>query len=130
VQVELPGRLERRGDEIRDGAHNADGAAWLAARLDHSDYTLVVSILRDKDADAMLAAFAAAGRRLVATTSSNGRALPADELAAIAGRYFAEVEIQPDPAAALARAREHGPVLVTGSLYLLADLEASSRNHA
>ena len=127
VRVELPGRLERRGDELRDGAHNPDGAAWLAARLDRSDYTLVVSILRDKDADAMLATLAAAGQRLVATTSSNGRALPADALATIAARHFADVEIEPDPAAALARAREHGPVLVTGSLYLLADL---ARNHA
>jgi dihydrofolate synthase / folylpolyglutamate synthase len=127
VRVELPGRLERRGDELRDGAHNPDGAAWLAARLDRSDYTLVVSILRDKDADAMLASLAAAGQRLVATTSSNGRALPADVLATIAARHFADVEIEPDPAAALARAREHGPVLVTGSLYLLADL---ARNHA
>jgi dihydrofolate synthase / folylpolyglutamate synthase len=127
VRVELPGRLERRGDELRDGAHNPDGAAWLAARLDRSDYTLVVSILRDKDADAMLASLAAAGQRLVATTSSNGRALPADVLATIAARHFADVEIEPDPAAALARARGHGPVLVTGSLYLLADL---ARNHA
>jgi folylpolyglutamate synthase/dihydropteroate synthase len=78
----------------------------------------------------MLAALARTGPRLVATTSSNGRALPADELATIAARHFAEVEIQPDPAAALARAREFGPVLVTGSLYLLGDLEASSRNRA
>jgi dihydrofolate synthase / folylpolyglutamate synthase len=130
VQVTLPGRLERRGDEVRDGAHNAGGAEWLAAQLDRSDYTLVVSILRDKDADAMLAALARTGHRLVATTSSNGRSLPADELAAIAARHFADVEAEPDPSAALARAREHGPVLVTGSLYLLADLEASSRNRA
>jgi dihydrofolate synthase / folylpolyglutamate synthase len=127
VQVMLPGRLQRTGDEVRDGAHNADGAAWLAAHLERSDYTLVVSILRDKDADAMLAALARTGPRLVATTSSNARSLPADELAAIAQRHFAEVEIEPDPAAALARAREHGPVLVTGSLYLLGDL---ARNDA
>ena len=130
VEVTLPGRLERKGEEIRDGAHNADGAAWLAAHLDRSDYTLVVSILRDKDVDAMLASLARAGSRLVATTSSNRRSLPAEELATLAARHFAEVEVEPDPATALARAREHGPVLVTGSLYLLADLEASSRNHA
>ena len=42
-------------------------------------------------------------------------------------RYFAQVEIEPDPVTALARAREHGPVLVTGSLYLIGDL---SRNDA
>ena len=78
----------------------------------------------------MLASLARAGSRLVATTSSNRRSLPAEELATLAARHFAEVEVEPDPATALARAREHGPVLVTGSLYLLADLEASSRNHA
>ena len=122
VEVALPGRLERRGQEIWDGAHNADGAEWLAARLERSDYTIVASILRDKDADAMLRSLARAGRRLVATASSNPRALAAAELARLAEPHFAEVEAVPDPVAALARARERGPVLVTGSLYLLADL--------
>ena len=75
----------------------------------------------------MLAELAALGSTLVATQSSNPRALPAEELARLAEPYFAEVEIEPDPVTALARAREHGPVLVTGSLYLIADL---SRNDA
>jgi dihydrofolate synthase / folylpolyglutamate synthase len=123
VDVSLPGRLERRGDEVWDGAHNADGARWLAARLDRDDYTVVASILRDKDAAAMLSALATVGRRFVATQSSNDRALPAAELARLASRAFDEVVAEPDPASALARAREFGPVLVTGSLYLLADLE-------
>lgn len=127
VDVSLPGRLERRGDEVRDGAHNPDGAAWLAARLDRSDYTVVASILRDKDADAMLATLATLGGRLVATASSSDRALPAEELARRAAPLFDEVEVEPDPVAALARARAHPPVLVTGSLYLLADL---ARNEA
>ncbi len=122
VAVVLPGRLERRGDEVRDGAHNADGARWLAAQLDRHDYTIVASILRDKDAEAMLSALATRGRRFVATESSNDRTLPAEALAHLAAEYFAEVEIEPDPVAALARAHRHPPVLVTGSLYLLADL--------
>ena len=122
VEVALPGRLERRGDEIRDGAHNADGARWLVARLDRDDYTVVASILRDKDAPAMLAALATKGRRFVATESSNDRALPAAELARLASPHFPTVEVEPDPVVALARAREHPPVLVTGSLYLLADV--------
>ena len=33
VEVSLPGRLERRGEEVWDGAHNADGAAWLVRQL-------------------------------------------------------------------------------------------------
>ncbi len=125
VEVALPGRLERRGDEIRDGAHNADGARWLTAQLARGDYTVVASILRDKDVDAMLATLATKGRRFVATESSNDRALPAAELARLAAAHFAEVDVEPDPVAALGRAREHPPVLVTGSLYLLADLAAN-----
>jgi dihydrofolate synthase / folylpolyglutamate synthase len=126
VQVALPGRLERRPEgELWDGAHNADGARWLAARLPPGERVVLASILADKDADAMLAALAGAGRRFVATTSSNARALPAEELARLARGHFAQVEAIADPQQALARARELGPVLVTGSLYLLADL---SRN--
>ena len=123
VEVALPGRLERRSDgEIWDGAHNAEGAAWLVRRLAPADYVLCVSVLRDKDVDSMLVELAAISRRLVATQSSNPRALTAEALARRARAYFSQVEIEPDPAAALARARELGPVLVTGSLYLLADL--------
>ncbi|HKP09711.1 MAG TPA: Mur ligase family protein [Gaiella sp.] len=127
VEVSLPGRLERRGDEIRDGAHNADGVRWLVGRLDRDDYTVVASILRDKDAVAMLSILATRGRRFVATQSTSGRALSATELARLAADHFPEVEIEPDPDAALALARRNPPVLVTGSLYLLADL---ARNDA
>jgi dihydrofolate synthase / folylpolyglutamate synthase len=122
VDVALPGRLERRGDDVLDGAHNPDGAAWLVRQLAPADYVLCVSILRDKDAGAMLAELANLGRTLVATTCSNPRALPAEELARLAAPHFAEIVVEPDPTTALARAREHGPVLVTGSLYLIADL--------
>jgi dihydrofolate synthase/folylpolyglutamate synthase len=124
--VELPGRLERRPGEIRDGAHNVDGVRWLMARLPPADYTICASILRDKDVDAMLATLAAVGSRFVATTSSNARALPAGELADRARTRFALVEAEPTPQTALARAHALGePVLVTGSLYLLAELEAA-----
>ena len=123
VDVRLAGRLERRGDdELRDGAHTAEAVDWLLARLPPHDWTIVASILRDKDADAMLEGLSRAGRTLIATRSSNPRALPEKELAARAEPYFEHVEIQADPVQALRRARELGPVLVTGSLYLLADL--------
>ena len=75
---ELPGRLERRGDEVWDGAHNADGVRWLVPRLDRDDYTIVASILRDKDALEMLSTLATRGRRFVATQSDNDRALSAE----------------------------------------------------
>ena len=123
VQVALAGRLELRDGEVRDGAHTPEAVDWLLERLPRPhDYVVVASILADKDADAILTRLARAGRTLIATRSSNERALPAAEVAARAAA-FAEVEEVPEPAAALARARELGrPILVTGSLYLLADL--------
>ncbi|MDH4178299.1 MAG: Mur ligase family protein [Thermoleophilia bacterium] len=122
--IALPGRLESRPGEIRDGAHNADGVRWLLERLPPGDHVVCASILGDKDVDGMLAGLARAGTRFVATTASNPRALMAGDLAAAAGSHFAHVEAVADPTAALRRAHElGGPVLVTGSLYLLADLE-------
>ncbi len=124
VEVELPGRFEQRGTELWDGAHNPAGARWLVERLPRNDYVLVLSILNDKDADSMLREFASAGDRVIATSSSNPRALPATELADQARPYFAGIEAVDDPVAAVARARElSDAVLVTGSLYLLADLD-------
>jgi dihydrofolate synthase / folylpolyglutamate synthase len=126
--VSLPGRLERRREEVRDGAHNPDGARHLVAQLDRADYTVVASILADKDVDAMLGILREAGPRFVATRSSSARALPADELANRARSRFEHVEVVESPLAAVARAHELGePVLVTGSLYLLGDLERQER---
>jgi dihydrofolate synthase / folylpolyglutamate synthase len=126
VDVRLPGRLERVSEdplEIWDGAHNLGGVGYVLARLPSARYTLVASILADKDVEGMLAALSALGDRFLATRSSSARALSAVDLAERAGRYFAEVEAVEEPAEALARARAAGgPVLVTGSLYLLADL--------
>ena len=124
--VSLPGRLERRGGEVRDGAHNPEGVRWLQEHLPPDDYTVMASILADKDVDAMLEGLAALGRRFVACRSSSPRALPAAELARRARPRFDVVEAREDPSEALARAHELGePVLVTGSLYLLADLETA-----
>ncbi|HSB38159.1 MAG TPA: Mur ligase family protein [Gaiellaceae bacterium] len=126
VDAALPGRFELVGEDVFSGAHNPAGVQWLLARLPRRDYVVVASILADKDADAMLGLLAQAGRTLVATASHSARALPAEELARRAAPLFAEVEAVGDPAAALTRARElggdDGAVLVTGSLYLLADL--------
>jgi len=130
--VYVPGRLERVGEaplEIWDGAHNLAGVGWLLPRLPgREDYVLVVSVLEDKDARGMLAGLSPLGSTLVASRSSNDRALPAAELARLGEAFFEHVEVAEEPLAALGRARAlagtGGAVLVTGSLYLLADLVA------
>ena len=127
--VLVPGRLEHRGEhplEIWDGAHNVAGVGYLLPRLPDRRFVLVASILADKNAEAMLRALTAVSTTVVATQSANPRALPAERLAALAKLHFASVEAVSDPADALMRARElagpDGAVLVTGSLYLLAQL--------
>jgi dihydrofolate synthase/folylpolyglutamate synthase len=130
-EVSLPGRLERREGEIRDGAHNPDGARYLVERLPTDDHTLVVSILADKNADEMLRELRRAGSRLVATRSSSDRSLPAEDIAVLARLHFDHVEVVENPSRALARGHELGePVLVTGSLYLLGDIALEERRTA
>jgi dihydrofolate synthase / folylpolyglutamate synthase len=122
--VALPGRFERRGRELWDGAHNAAGTAWLRDRIQEPVEVVVASILADHYTDAMLTHLAALAPRLIATESANPRALAAAELAQRAVAHFDEVESEPDPRRALDRARTStaGLILVTGSLYLLANL--------
>jgi dihydrofolate synthase/folylpolyglutamate synthase len=129
VDVRLPGRLDRRSeDELWDGAHTPEAVDWLLERLPPGPWVTVASILRDKHVEGMLEGLARASSVLVATRSSNPRALPAAELAARAQSRFRDVEAVEDPAAAVARGHELGErVLVTGSLYLLADLAARQR---
>jgi dihydrofolate synthase/folylpolyglutamate synthase len=127
----LPGRLEQRGEdplEIWDGAHNPAGVRYLLARLPRRRWVVVASMVADKETGTMLEALGSAGGHFVATTSSSRRALPAAELARLAAPFFEAVEVVEEPTEAARRGRElagpAGAVLLTGSLYLLADLYA------
>jgi dihydrofolate synthase / folylpolyglutamate synthase len=126
IHVQLPGRLEWRGDELWDGAHTPEAVRYIEPHLPELG-SIAASILSDKDVEAMLSVLSAHAPAFVATRSSNARALPVEELAGRARPFFSRVEAVADPVRAVARARELGtPVLVTGSLYLLADLAVRS----
>ena len=129
AEARLPGRLEWRSEgELWDGAHTPEAVEWLLERLPGRDWVIVASMLEDKDVAGVLERLATAASSFVATQSSNPRALQAQELADRARGYVSDVVTIPDPVAALRRAHELGPrVLVTGSLYLLADLHAAAR---
>jgi dihydrofolate synthase/folylpolyglutamate synthase len=137
AHMEVPGRLQVVGGQpltILDGAHNASGAAALAAALPERPFTAVVSILDDKDAGAMLTALRPRCDRFVCTRAPTPRALPPATLASLAVQLGAQAEIVPDPHAALARARAaagpEGAVIATGSIYLVADLVSGGRRKA
>jgi dihydrofolate synthase/folylpolyglutamate synthase len=131
--VRWPGRCEWvGGDLLFDCAHNADGAGALAAALatlaPGRRAVLVVSIVDDKDPEAMLAALAPAAAAIVTTRSDNPRALPATALATVAARFTADAVACDDPDAALAEARRRagpgGVVVVCGSMFLVGQLRA------
>ena len=137
-ELVLPGRLEVVGHDplvVLDGAHNPGGAKALAeslpALIGDRRLIVVLSILEDKDAAGILAALVARAAGAVFTSSSvagpDRRALPPAVLESLWRQLGGEAgEVVLEPAAAIARARERadttGAVLVTGSIYLLADL--------
>jgi dihydrofolate synthase / folylpolyglutamate synthase len=135
TEVRVPGRLQMIGCSpltLLDGAHNPDAVAALTESLPelvagHDRLVAVISILDDKDAAAMLATLHPICDALVFTSSQNPRALPPPTLQSLARQLDAPYsEIVPAPRAALDRATElagaNGVVLVTGSLYLIADV--------
>ena len=142
AELDLRGRVQViAGDPplVLDAAHNPAGAAALAEALPAIAAGRPVigclAVLADKDAAGLVGALAPALAAVVATEvpadvlASAGRpgarALEAADLAEVArGAGLGTVEQAPDPAAAIARAREladaqGGVLLVTGSHYLL-----------
>ncbi|MET0750059.1 MAG: Mur ligase family protein [Solirubrobacterales bacterium] len=142
AELDLRGRVQViAGDPplVLDAAHNPAGAAALAEALPAIAAGRPVigclAVLADKDAAGLVGALAPTLAAVVATEvpadvlASAGRpgarALEAADLAEVArGAGLGTVEQAPDPAAAIARAREladaqGGVLLVTGSHYLL-----------
>jgi dihydrofolate synthase/folylpolyglutamate synthase len=131
----VPGRFEQLDGEpptFLDGAHNPGGMAALAEtvreELAGRQLTLVLSILDDKDAGEMLRQIVPVAGRVIATSNANPRALSPATLESLSRQVgAADVSVVSDPRRALTLARqvartEDGAVLVTGSIYLIADL--------
>jgi len=114
-----------------DCAHNPDAVKALVESLPHlpkwaRPHVLVVSVMRDKDALGILDELAPLGLPLVVTQAPNPRSMEPQALAALASAVgFRNVELCQEPYEALRRAQCGGrAALVTGSLFLVADLRA------
>ncbi|MEU8333203.1 folylpolyglutamate synthase/dihydrofolate synthase family protein [Micromonospora sp. NPDC048839] len=136
-----PGRLERVRNAptiLLDGAHNPHGMKATVTALQEefafSKLVAVVGVLADKDAEAMLELLEPVVDQVVVTRNSSPRAMPTEELAALAAEIFGEervdsAEEMPDAIElAVALAEEDVPgelsgvgVLVTGSVVTVAD---------
>lgn len=117
-----PGRLETIDDVLLDAAHNVDGCRALARVLsaEGAPRTLIFGAMKDKDWGPMLDALAPHVASIVYTRVALSRA---EEPARLAERHPGRVA--PTPERALAMAREEGrPVVVAGSLFIMAELRA------
>jgi dihydrofolate synthase/folylpolyglutamate synthase len=136
--TEVPGRLQllsREPPTVLDGAHNPHAIAALIESLPEvldacppAPVALVLGVLEDKDAAAMLAALLAHVERAWFTAPPSARALSPAALQSLARQLgFDAVSCEPQPSRALEQAREWasqhaGAVLATGSVYLVGDL--------
>lgn len=121
--VVWPGRFQRVGRFIVDGAHNPPAARALAAALDPSaSYTLVAGFCSDKDVDETLRILRPHVSRAIAVKTCNPRSLSPGELS----RKMAAAGIASRPCGSLREALQsmepwQGPgpdALVCGSLFL------------
>jgi dihydrofolate synthase / folylpolyglutamate synthase len=132
--VDWPGRLQvlsHRPLLVLDGAHNAASAEVLRQALDtvfdFDRLLLVLGLSEGKDALGVLEALVPRAQQVFLTRSRHERSASPADLAgparSLASR--AAVSIQPEAAdaleAALAAARPHDLVLVTGSLFLVGE---------
>ncbi|AXI77555.1 bifunctional tetrahydrofolate synthase/dihydrofolate synthase [Peterkaempfera bronchialis] len=129
-----PGRLEvvrRSPTVLLDGAHNPAGARATAEAVSESfGFTRLVGVVGtsgDKDVRGVLEAFEPILAEVVVTRNSTHRAMPVDELAALAVEVFGADRVQVEPRlddaieAAVTLAEQEGDlggagVLVTGSV--------------
>ncbi|MBR5712521.1 MAG: hypothetical protein IKX54_02900 [Lachnospiraceae bacterium] len=118
---------------IFDGGHNPDGIDALCRSLQafsgDTKYYVVTGVMADKDYSAMYEMLQQFAIGFVCMTAPNHRALPAADLAEVLRPFEKPVETVNSTVEAVERIKElrsQGyPVLVTGSLYIMADIVAA-----
>ncbi len=132
ASVTSPGRLEVVGRHplvVLDGAHNPAAAEALSTALPETfagdRLHLVMAVFKDKDLEGIVRAIAPLADAGYATAVDSVRARPAKEVASALTAAGVPTETFASVAEALAAARkaasEEDVILVTGSLYTVAD---------
>ncbi|MDI1241121.1 MAG: bifunctional folylpolyglutamate synthase/dihydrofolate synthase, partial [bacterium] len=136
-KVHHPGRLQRIGPFIFDGAHNPSAAKALGEFIDefvHGTITMIFGAMSDKSVAEIAVILWPRAEKIILTRPSNSRAMSADELLAFAPERIdvAKIVKTGSVAEALETARKITPkdglVLVTGSLYLVGEVKKILNN--
>ena len=118
TRVIWPGRFQRTGAFIVDGAHNPPAATALAAALGETGerYELIAGFCGDKDVESTLRILRPFVKRATAVRTNNPRSLTAAETAAKMRSVGMEATAATSLKAAIAASS--GPTLICGSLFL------------
>jgi dihydrofolate synthase/folylpolyglutamate synthase len=139
ASVRSPGRLEVAGTKpsiVLDGAHNPAGAQALVEALRESfrwdRLHLVAAVSANKDIDGIVEALATLADTAYVTRNDSARSAEPAVVAELLGARGVPVEVFPSVAAALDAARPAAQpddlILVTGSLYTVADARRALRS--
>ncbi len=128
-QAFIPARLEVVSQNpliVLDGAHNPDGADALCPALcECKNITAIVGVMCDKNYEEVLSKTLPLCKNVICTKPNVPRALPVDELFAVAEKHCQNVFKANDLQNALALAKSKsggGPIFVFGSLYLSSEI--------
>lgn len=132
-QTRWPARLQRvpgAPEVLFDVAHNPDGAWALRAALSHlyadRRQVFLFGAMRDKAVAEVASILFPLAFAVVATRADNPRAATPEEIAEAGARTGAEILLEANVPAALAKARDlagtDGVVVVTGSIYLAGEV--------
>ena len=136
-QASHPGRLELRDGHpqlLFDGAHNPSGARSLRDFLDEfidGPVTLVFGAMRDKSLEEMAEILFSAAKKLILTQPNNPRAATVEMLERVASSKSDSQSITLKPSitdalqTAYAQTSADGLICVTGSLYLIGEIQAA-----
>jgi dihydrofolate synthase / folylpolyglutamate synthase len=119
-----PGRLERIGRFLLDGAHNIAAAAALSSFLGESypdGVWIIFGAMADKQYEEMIATLRPHARQFVFTKPQSSRAMEPSELQ----KLVPGSHVEQSTTTAIDFARKHSPpeatVLICGSLYLIGE---------
>lgn len=137
AEARHPGRLERVGRFLFDGAHNLGGAEALATFIsenEKSPITMVFGAMNDKSVTEIFSILAPLAEKVVLTEPSNSRSFTYEELLEqmpkgySRERVFATDSVKHAIEIANEITPNNGIVLVTGSLYLVGETKAILRS--
>lgn len=126
----LPGRGEICGDLVLDGAHTPESSAALAEAIRERwgpalQLTVILGVVAGKDIEGITASLAPITREFIVSRPGTFKPGDPEEVCrrAQAAGHNARLLTNPDDALAAARrSADGGPILVTGSFYMVAEI--------